>query len=189
MANVMLISSEYIKNYSNIDDNMPEKLFKPAILNAQERSLREILGDRLINKIKDVVEEGEIDTVANRKYKNLLIQCQPFLCYTVLAEIIVFTAAKISPAGIEQVSDERMNPLAMEDVFQLQNYYQKKADFECMKLQEYVYNNRTLYPELTQEQGAHIVGNLYSAASSGLWLGGERGKNRKNKIKLRYIYK
>ena len=93
-----------------------------------------------------------------------------------MANICMLTAVKVSPAGLEQISDEHMEPLDMDDSFRLQSFYQKKADYLCHQLQNYVLNNRTAYPELRECDCRMMKANLFSSATTGLWLGGRRGK-------------
>ena len=93
-----------------------------------------------------------------------------------MANICMLTAVKVSPAGLEQVSDEHMEPLDMDDSFRLRSFYQMKADYLCHQLQNYVLNNRTAYPELKECDCRMIKANLFSSATTGLWLGGVRAK-------------
>ena len=58
----------------------------------------------------------------------------------------------------------------------MRDYYISKADFFCIEVQNYLLNNRTLFPELTEGDIHRIHSCLYSAASCGLWLGGPRGR-------------
>ena len=111
-----------------------------------------------------------------RAYKNLLDKCQYFLAYTAIADVCMLTSVKIDNAGLEQVSDEHMEPLDMDDSFRLSEFYQKKADYLCRQVQKFVLRNKSDYPELTEDDCYNIKANLYSAATTGLWLGGVRGR-------------
>ena len=97
-----------------------------------------------------------------------------------MANICMLTAVKVSPAGLEQVSDEHMEPLDMDDSFRLQSFYQHKADYLCHQLQNYVLNNKEAYPQLRARDCRMMKANLFSAATTGLWLGGVRNPNRYN---------
>lgn len=176
MEKILLVSANFIKNVTNIDDNMPGKLIEPAIFEAQNEGLRGILGDSLVNRLENLVETGEIENQEFIQYKNLLIKCQYFLAYTALANICMLTTVKISPAGLEQVGDEHMTPLDITESYRLQDFYQHKADYLCHQLQNYVWNNRTSFPELSECDCRSIRANLFSAATTGLWLGGIRGR-------------
>ena len=176
MEKILLVSANFIKNISNISDNISGKLIEPAIYEAQNEGLRGVLGDCLVDRLEDLVRTDEIDQKGFEMYKTLLTKCQYYLTYTVMANICMLTAVKVSPAGLEQVSDEHMEPLDMTDSFRLQSFYQKKADYLCHQLQNYVLNNKTAYPELKECDCRRMKANLFSAATTGLWLGGRRGK-------------
>ena len=112
-------------------------------------------------------------------YNGLLTKCQYYLTYTAMANICMLTAVKVSPAGLEQISDEHMEPLDMTDSFRLQSFYQMKADYLCHQLQNYVLNNKAAYPELKKCDCRMMKANLFSAATTELWLGGVRGKTKR----------
>lgn len=176
MKKILLTSGTFIKNMSNIDDNLSGKLLEPAIYSAQNEGLRGILGDSLVDKLENLVDTGDIQLPENDKYKTLLDKVQYFLAYSAIADVVMLTTVKISPAGLEQVSDEHMEPLDVTESYRLRDFYQQKADYMCKQLQNFVLKNRTDYPELTQNDCNSIKANLYSAATTGLWLGGVRGK-------------
>lgn len=176
MEKILLVSANFIKNVTNIDDNMPGKLIEPAIYEAQAEGLRTVLGDALVDRLEDLVRTDKIDQEGYEMYKALLTKCQYYLTYTAMANICMLTAVKVSPAGLEQVSDEHMEPLDMDDSFRLQSFYQKKADYLCHQLQNYVLNNKEAYPELRECDCKMMKANLFSAATTGLWLGGVRNR-------------
>lgn len=176
MKKILLVSANFIKNISNISDNISGKLIEPAIYEAQNEGLRGILGDTLVDKLEDLVDNGDIDREGYEMYKQLLTKCQYFLAYTAIANVCMLTAVKIDNAGLSQCSDEKMDPLDIDDSFRLQGFYQHKADYLCRQLQNYVLNNRSAYPELNDCDCSRIKANLFSAATTGLWLGGRRGR-------------
>ena len=61
MEKVLLVSANFIKNVTNIDDNMPGKLIEPAIYEAQNEGLRTVLGDSLVDRLEDLVRTDKID--------------------------------------------------------------------------------------------------------------------------------
>lgn len=178
MEKILLTSVNFIKNISNISDNISPKLLEPAIFEAQNEGLRSVLGDGLVNRLEELVNTGDIDLEENEMYKNLLNKCQYFLAYTALSNVCLLTSVKIDNAGLEQVSDEHMEPLNINESFQLQSFYQHKADYLCHRLQNYVLQNRNAFPELSECDCRSIRSNLFSSATTGLWLGGVRGRIR-----------
>lgn len=172
MNKVLLVGSSFIKSATNISDNISEKLIHPAVLTAQDEGLRTILGDTLMDRLLYMVSSSSL----TGKYQVLLEKCQWYLAYQVVSDIVMLTAVKIDNAGNQQVSDEKMEPLDITDSFRLQKFYLSKADFYAQRIQQYLLNNYSDFPELTENQIHSIKANLHSSANTGLWLGGARGR-------------
>ena len=173
---ILLTSPQFIKNFTNVSDNLSGKLLETAISEAQNYGLRTVLGDRLVDKLEYLVDQNQVNAAGNEAYKDLLSKIQYYLAYTAVANVCMLTTVKIDNAGLEQVSDEHMEPLSVTQSFKLSDYYQRKADYICGQMQRFVLRNREAYPELTQADCYAIKANLYSAATTGIWLGGVRGR-------------
>lgn len=172
---VLLVSPQFIKNFTNVSDNLSGKLLESAISEAQNYGLRTVLGDCLVDKLEQLVNDNQVDAQGNEMYKELLSKIQYYLAYTAVSNVCMLTSVKIDNAGLERVSDEHMEALDMDESFRLSDYYQKKADYLCRQLQNYVLRNRTAFPELKECDCRAIKANLFSSATTGLWLGGLRG--------------
>ena len=172
MTDILLITEQSIKNITNISDNMAGKLLLTAIRESQEINLREILGDALLDEIKRQIQENDV----RETYNQLILQCQYYLAYQSCANICMITSVKIDNAGLQRVSDEKMEPLPVSEVNQIHDYYQQKADFYCERLQNFLLQHKEDYPQLTTRQCNSINANLYSSATCGIFLGGPRSK-------------
>lgn len=181
MAKILLCSTNFIKSISNISDNISSKIVEPAIFEAQNEGLRSILGDALVDKLESLVDDNTIQDVDNEKYKRLLDKVQYFLAYTAIADVCMLTTVKIDNAGLEQVGDEHMDPLDITESYRLRDFYQKKADYLCRQIQNFVLKNRSDYPELSENDCHMIKANLFSSATTGLWLGGVRGRGYRSR--------
>ena len=71
MAEVLLSSEKFIKDTSSISDNTAARFILPALREAQEIGLRSILGDAMLDKLKELVASGEISNPANEAYNKL----------------------------------------------------------------------------------------------------------------------
>lgn len=183
---VLLTSPSFIRDISNISDNISGKLLEPAIYTAQNEGLRGILGDSLVDKLEELVMTNTINNQENIAYKNLLSKVQYFLAYTAIADLVMLTTVKIDNAGLEQVGDEHMEPLDITESYRLRDFYQHKADYLCHQIQNYVLNHREAYPELRDCDCRSIKANLFSSATTGLWLGGIRGREFGSRCCRRY---
>lgn len=179
---VYLTSEDFIKKVSNISDNMQGKFMGPAMREAQQIDLQNIIGSLMLNKLQGLVSGGTIDNAENAAYKGLLEECQYFLAYSVIVKLILISAVKIDNIGPNATGDERITNLSLEETFNLQKTYQDKADWYAYLLQNYILDNKAGLPEISECQCGEIRANLRSAASGGLWLGGKRSRIDPNRI-------
>lgn len=187
---VLLTSTDYIKTYSNISDNIDDSYMLPALLVAQRQYLEECLGTALVRKMQELVDSELIEIEDNAKYKILLEDyVQEFLVFQSLVELAKIISFKFNNFGISRTDDEKMYNVSFDEVFRLANHYQKKADYFMYRMQRFLIANYSDYPELlTYKSIEDLQQNLYSAASCSLWLGGERGKSFFGKPSLKDIY-
>lgn len=170
---VLFISEDYIKSESMLDDNTSGKFLLTAIKLSQDVELRSIIGKCLLETLQQKIFDREMENIENIQYKDLLdIYIQPFLLYQVLSEIIIPVSYKMSNFGLMRADDEKDYSVNNGEVNLVRQYYTDKANVYKKRLQNYLCKNKSLFPELTDCCDT----NLYSSHSSGIWLGGERGK-------------
>lgn len=186
MKEVLLTSEPTVKGLTAISDNVESKYLLPAIREAQEVYLREILGDALLAELKHKVETnfaGSFSPSFNasfqtirQPYKELVDKCQYYLAYKAVELLIPKVAYKIANMGVVKTSDENIQPATYNEIVAQRDFYTGQADYNCLTLQNYILQNKASYPELTENQANSIHSHLRSAASCGIWLGGPRGK-------------
>ena len=179
MAEILLSSETFIKSVTNISDNIAGKYILSSLREAQEVSLKGILGIPMLEKLKELVKNGQIDSSENQMYKYLVGKCQYYLAYMTIVEMIFKVSYKIGNAGLVKATDENMTLASFDEIVAQKEYYQGKADFHCMEMQNYILENRSAYPEIDECSYRKIHANLHSAASCGVFLGGARGKRRR----------
>lgn len=176
MNNILLISEDYIKTNTNLTDNVDGKYVLPAIRNAQELYLSPIIGQCLYGKLLQLVADGTIAETENEPYKTLIDDyIMPYLAYQTIVNLIPEVSTKITNFGTVISNDEHLTNVATEDRALVMGQYQSYADGYLKKLQNYLKDNKDNYPEL-ECGGCKDGAELNSAASTGLWLGGVRGK-------------
>lgn len=179
MADEVLLTSEaFVKGVSSISDNTAAKYLKPSIREAQDIGLQRVLGETLTDKLKALVGDGSIKDEGNAKYKALLDRCQYYLAYQTIMELIPKVAYKVGNIGVAKTSDENVQGADWDEVAQMGDWYQGKADSCCYDLQRWLLERHSDYPELSESCYLRIRSNLYSAATSGVWMGGQRGSGR-----------
>lgn len=176
MTNILLISEDFIKSNSNLNDNAFGKNLLPAIRQAQDLYLQQIIGSILYDKIISLVDEGTIGDPENAIYKELLDNyIRSYLLYQTLVQIVPMLSVKLSNYGATLSSDQYLVNLSQKDAELIEKEYSIIADFYCRRLQEYIlnYSKELGVDECSCES---IRANLQSAASTGLWLGGARAR-------------
>jgi len=177
MVDVLLTSENFVKSVTNISDNVAGKYIQSAIREAQEIGLKGILGQCLFDRLKElcVPVDGVRPIDSETDYKNLLDNCQYYLAYMTIVELVYKVSYKIGNFGVTKSTDENLQVATFDEIVKQQDYYQTKADACCYELQGWIWENRSKFAELSSCDCARIKSNLYSAATCGVWLGGRRG--------------
>lgn len=173
---VLLISQNYVKEITSISDNVNEKQLHVAILEAQNVSLRNILGSALLNKLVELISDETIYLDEYCDYQDLLDECQYFLAYSAVVKLIPQMQFKVDNAGVILTEDEHMRNLSVDETFEVVDYYQHRADYYCLLLQKYLLRNKNNFPELKECSCNDIKSNLNSSYTNGLFLGGRRSR-------------
>ena len=133
MAEILLSSENFIKSVTNISDNVSGKYILTSLREAQEVGLKSIIGDCLLEKLKELIKSG-IDAHENLKYKYLLNKCQYYLAYMTIVELVYKVSYKIGNAGVVKTADENLQVASFEEIVAQKEFYQGKADFHCMEV-------------------------------------------------------
>ena len=176
MTNILFISEDFVKTNSGLNDNLFGKFLLPAMREAQDVYLRQIIGSSLYDKITSLIDEETIGEEGNALYKELLDnQIRPYLLYQTLVQLIPVINAKLANFGSTQSNDEHLVNLSQGDVVVLTGHYQANADFYARRLQEFILNHcGDLDIDACACEG--IRANLLNAATTGVFLGGQRGR-------------
>lgn len=173
--NILLISEEKIKSESGLNDNIYGKSLLPAIREAQQIGLCPIIGEALYDSLCTMVDNGSITADTNSNYKYLLDNyISYYLLYKVISDLIPTIGVKIANIGVVISNDEHIANLSEDERNRVDTYYLYRSDFYCKRLQNYLLENKELFPELDECSCNQMKANLDSASSISLWLGGAR---------------
>lgn len=161
----ILISQKQLAVFTGVD-NIDTEYFTSAAYIAQNRHLKSILGTKLYKEMDEVIFKAEDQELAD-----MIIV---YLCYKT-AEILSKTATmKLANAGATINGNSGISNLtnSTEAMFVSANFWKDEADRIAKDMQVYIKNNIDLYREYLSDK--YVKTQLYSAATSGLWLGGIR---------------
>lgn len=176
MVKVLFCSEKYIKDNSNLNDNAFGKNLLPAIRQAQDVYCQQIIGSTLYHKLIDLVDSGDIGEVENALYKELLDEyVRDYILYQTLVQIVPMLSVKLSNYGATLSSDQYLVNLSQGDAELIEKHYSILADFYARRLQEFILNHCDgLNVDVCTCDG--IRANLKNAATTGIFLGGQRGR-------------
>ena len=183
MNNTMIITPDEVRTLSNISDNVNSKVLAAAIRTVQDDELMLIVGEPLLDKLKDVKENGGQEITPDQKapagrsiYTEVIEKAKMFIINKVIAELIVMINYKIDNAGLIQTADDNIECLGIDDTLTLKGYYDSRVDHYAHLLQNFLIENLSHIPELTQPQVYKIHATLHSAGNPSVFLGGARGR-------------
>ena len=176
MKDILFTSADFIRSVTIVSDNLQDKYILSSIREAQDIEFQQVIGTRLYNRLKMMVEDESILFDFNVHYRELLDKAQYFIAYQTLANLTVNSTFKINNVGVNTISDENVQSASLSDTFKLAKYYVDKADHYKMMLQNWLLKNKSYFPELLKSDISELSANVHSAASCNVFLGGARGK-------------
>lgn len=171
---VMLCSVKDVKSIGAISENVDDKYVSSAIWDAQEFRLITIIGQKLLDKLKSLVDTNAMHD--NPAYEHLANLCSNYLQYQAMANLCLITSFKLTNAGVVTTQEDKAVNVSMKDLAVIRGEYQSMADAKIKHLQAYLKDNRTSYPELRENRKCEQRANLNTMENCGIWLGGKRGK-------------
>lgn len=177
MNKILLVSEDFVKTNSAINDNLWGKFLLPAIREAQDINLQIYLGECLYKTILGMVADGSITASTNESYKALLDDyIQPFLLYQVQANIIPTINVKLGNIGSVVSNDEHIATLSQGNIDLVQRDFQLKADFYAQRMLNFILNHSSEF-NLDECACKELNAHLDSSASTTIWLGGLYGQH------------
>lgn len=173
MKNVLILSEDFVKTNSELSDNLFGKYILPSIRDMQDINLQQTLGTSLYNYVLDLISASTLDN----QYKVLVDDyARWYLLHLVCADVLTIVNTKIGNLGAVHTSDERVVNLSDGEIDRLQKSHIYKANHYLRRMQEYLIENRELFPELDTCTCEGMKANLNSATDCGIWLGGIRAR-------------
>lgn len=177
MNKILLVSEDFVKTNSALNDNLWGKFLLPAIREAQDINLQIYLGECLYKTILGMVQDGSITASTNESYKALLDDyIQPYLLYQVQANIIPTINVKLGNIGSVISNDEHISTLSQANIELVQRDFQLKADFYAQRMLNFILNHSSEF-NLGECACKELKAHLNSAASTTIWLGGLSGSH------------
>lgn len=143
MARGLFISETFVKENSEIDENVDMKLINPTIWYCQKEYIEKTLGTTLYNDlISDVVAgslSGDNLTLVDDYIADALL-------FWVKHELQVPLTYKFRNKSVNKNTDPNSQPVGFEEHKYLRDYYKPKAQYFTERLEKYLCANTDLFP-------------------------------------------
>ena len=176
MAEVLFISENYLREYTNIGGNVQNNVLTSAIRKAQTIKIQSILGKALYEKlVNDIYNAGGLSGVTGNYAILLETYVVPALTAWSMYESIVPLTIKMTNKGITRAQDNYVEGIDLETLKYIRNDARNEAEWHTQRLTVYLANNANLFPEYYDLTGR----DLYPSAKAGGYNSGIYFKRRK----------
>ena len=138
--NVLLISEQKLKNYTDIDQNVTSAVLLPFISVVQQLKLEYIIGGKYYQELLDGVINSNLST---NDTNFLEYFAQPMLIHAAAAEAMPSILFRIKNNGIVAGAE---NTITLKEMQYLQQKYDDRSQFFEQRMIEQIIWNSNLYP-------------------------------------------
>ena len=126
----LFITINDLKRKSIIDGNVDADKLIQFIEVAQDTHIQNYLGGKLYNRLQALVISGDINDVANVKYKNLIdIYIKPMLVWFTQSAYLPFAMYQVSNGGVFKHRSENAETISVEELNSMLNRVTETAEF------------------------------------------------------------
>lgn len=164
MAKILIISENFIKDNSTIDENVDVKLIRSTIWDCQRDYIKPLLGTDLYNK---VIADITSDSLTGN-YKILVDNyISEALLKWVMMESVPTMLYKYRNKSVGTHDSDNGQPISYQVMQQEMNRWRDKAELRSQDVTRYLCANEDLYPEFTSnadEDDLHPNNNNFTTS-------------------------
>lgn len=137
-----LISEDLFKQHSPVTSSTNISDFIPYICIAQELYIEEIIGEPLMNELKDQIASNTLSS----ENSNLLVRIAPALSFYAVYQALPFHWASIVNKGVTIRESENSKGVDIKDIAQLRRWIKDDADILRGQLIDFLNRCKADYP-------------------------------------------
>lgn len=178
MAIALMVSEQFIKDTTIIDENVDMKLLRDTIELCQEKYILPILGTALYNEVVTEILAGSVSANNTTLLDTYIQKCLKWWLQYEGVDILTY---KFTNKSIVTKSSENSQPIDTEEVRRLMEKWRTNAEMYSQRVTDYLIANNTTYP-LYYSPGS-TSDTIYPKKNSyttSIWLGGSSDCNGKS---------
>jgi|SRR6478735_222507 len=139
---VLFISESYLKEYTNLSENIDSKILKPSLFKAQDLYIEPFLGKTITNELKNQILNNNL-TDLNKELLNLLRKAQiEFTAYLSYADVMF----RIMNKGISNPNVENGSNIDRNDLSYIRDISKNQGDSYLKIVECFFKENKDSYP-------------------------------------------
>jgi hypothetical protein len=151
MKIIRLLSVEKFRDLFPVNEDVDATIVKKVLYRAQSVKVLQFLGTELYKKITTLVDSGDINLVANVKYKLLLDEHVQNICgYWGYHRVIPHLSWQITDKGVQQRDGNHSKPASDAVITKQQKIAENDAEFVTDLMVKFICKNSADYPEYGQ---------------------------------------
>lgn len=170
MARGLFISETFVKENSEIDENVDMKLINPTIWYCQKQYIEPALGTVLYN---DLIADVVAGSVSGDNLTLVDDYIADALLFWVRHEIQVPLTYKFRNKSVGKNTDPNSQPVGFDEHKYLRDFYKNKAVMFTERLKDYLCENSELFPLYGTENGVDEIYPKDIAPQVAVYLGGK----------------
>ena len=143
MSNIVLVSTENIKAFSSINENVSVEILLPAIQISQDLGLQNTIGTKMLEHLKNGVATS---TLTPAEVTLLDEYIAPYLIHRAYWEVLPDLLIKAKNKGLIVGNTEQGSSASVGDMRYLRNIQQNRFEFYQTRLTEFIKNHQADYP-------------------------------------------
>ena len=174
MARQLMFDESFLKENSEIDENVDMKLLNPTIWRCQIQYMQNVLGTNLYNRILADIEASTL----TGDYLTLVDDyCVDALQYWVMYEVQIPLLIKFRDKSVSKKNSTNSTPIDSKMLSRVENRFKDKAEYFTKRISDYLCVNSALFTEYNTEDEVDEVNPHDGGASTSLYLRGNTSSN------------
>jgi hypothetical protein len=150
ITRTLIMNPTLVKELTQIDSNVDQKMLTNNIVKAQELYIRPILGSRLYAKILTDIDGDTLSGNYQTLVDNYVIPClKEYICYVCAPEMVF----KWRNKNIGTQGGDNNSAITKEELDAIREMYKNDGEMYAKFLTDFIHENIANYPEYSQNSG------------------------------------
>lgn len=134
-AKIYLISPDYLKENSPINENVDEKVLQPLIMATQDMRIHPVIGTGLYNEIKDQIKNSTLTSDNQTLLNDYILPAMVWWC---MYDAPFDLTYKFMNKSVVKRNSDNSAPPDIEELHTIANKYRDKAEFYTKRLERFL---------------------------------------------------